>query len=256
MKFSSIISFAAALMLLCVMNGCAINSNLMFKEPKGDQAIADSIPLHPKGDYRISIDDKLTFTLATNEGKRIVESLSGVSSGVQISGAQIQEYVVRKSGKAEFPVIGEVLVAGLTVAQCEDTLESHFESQYQDPFVQVRITNQRVIVFPGNGGDAKVVPLMNNNTTLMEALAQAGGITERGKARSVKVMRIEEGQREVYKIDLSTIDGLKYADMIVQGNDYIYIEPNADIAKGVVREIAPVLSILSSALVIFTFLTN
>ena len=44
--------------------------------------------------------------------------------------------------------------------------------------------------------------------------------------------------------------------MIVQGNDYIYIEPNADIAKGVVREIAPVLSILSSALVIFTFLTN
>jgi polysaccharide export outer membrane protein len=157
---------------------------------------------------------------------------------------------------AEFPIIGEVKVEGLTVAACEDTLEAHFSAQYQEPFVQVKITNQRVIVFPGNGGDARVIPLINNNTTLMEAIAQAGGIAERGKARSVKVMRREGGQRKIYSIDLSTIDGLQYSDMIVQGNDYIYIEPNPELTKGVVRELAPVLSIFSSALIIFTFLTQ
>lgn len=228
----------------------------MFKEAKGEETtMSDSIPLNPKEDYKISIDDKITFSLATNDGKRIVESLSGVGD-VNRNQALIQEYLVRKSGFVELPVIGEVKVAGLTLAQCEDSLEKQFSKEYQDPFVQVKVTNQRVIVFPGNGADAKVIPLLNNNTTLMEAIAQAGGITERGKARSVKVMRREGDVRKVYKIDLSTIEGLPYADMIVQGNDYIYVEPNPELTKGVVKEIAPVLSIFSSALIIFTVFSN
>jgi polysaccharide export outer membrane protein len=68
----------------------------------------------------------------------------------------------------------------------------------------------------------------------------------------VKVMRREGEQRVVYKLDLSTIEGLKYADMVVQGNDYIYVEPNPELARGIVREVAPILSIFSSALVVFT----
>jgi polysaccharide biosynthesis/export protein len=243
------------LILMLMVNSCAINSNIMFKEPKGTIANLDSIPLYPKEDYRISVDDKFVFTMNTNDGKKVVESMSGVGDMMRI-GVQQQEYLVRSTGMAELPVVGEVKVVGLTIAALEDTLERVFSSEYQDPFVQVKVTNQRVIVFPGNGSDAKVVPLMNNNTTLMEAIAQAGGITERGKARSVKLMRREGDERKVYRIDLSTIDGLKYADMIVQGNDYIYIEPNPELAKGVVREVAPILSIFSSALLIFTVINN
>jgi polysaccharide export outer membrane protein len=90
----------------------------------------------------------------------------------------------------------------------------------------------------------------------MEAIAQAGGITERGKANSVNLIRRENGERKIYKIDLSTVEGLKYVDMVVQANDYIYIEPNADIAKETIKEVAPILSILSSALIIFTAITK
>jgi len=237
--------------LLLSMTNCGVNSNLMFKVPKGENASMDSIPLSPKGDYKISEDDKISFTLSTNNGKKIVEGLSGVGESNAGVGSG-QEYLVRKNGSAEFPVIGEVFIKGLTIAQCEDTLENRFSIQYQEPFVQVKVTNQRVIVFPGNGSDAKVIPLLNNNTTLMEAIAQAGGITERGKARSIKLMRRTGEERKVYTIDLSTIEGLKYADIIVQGNDYIYIEPNPELAKGVLKEAAPILSIFSSALLIFT----
>lgn len=237
--------------ILLMASSCGINSNLMFKEAKGEASITDSIPMSPKEDYKIASDDRIAFTLATNKGKGIIESLSGIRTEGQTSSGDVQ-YTVRQSGIVELPVVGEVKVIGLTIAQCEDTLERLFSKEYQEPFVQVKITNQRVIVFPGNGADAKVVPLNNNNTTLMEAIAQAGGIPERGKSKSVKLMRREGEQRKVYKMDLSTIEGLKYADMIVQGNDYIYIEPNAEVAKGLVKEAAPVISILSSALVIFT----
>lgn len=244
-----------ALGLIFSLANCGINSNLMFKVPKGDSASVDSIPLTPKEDYKISVDDKISFNLSTNNGKKIVEGLSGVGEA-NVGTSTGQEYLVRKNGLAEFPVIGEVRIEGLTIAQCEDTLESRFSKQYQEPFVQVKVTNQRVIVFPGNGSDAKVIPLLNNNTTLMEAIAQAGGITDRGKARSIKLMRREGEERKVYTMDLSTIEGLKYADIIVQGNDYIYIEPNAELTKGILKEAAPIISIFSSALVIFTVFSN
>lgn len=242
--------FCWVILLTGIFSSCGINSNLMFKTPKGVEEKTDSIPLRPTSEYTISRDDKFTFTLYTNGGKRIVENMAGMNENQ--AAFDVPEYIVRANGTAELPLIGEVLVAGLTVQQCEDTLAQRYSKEYQEPYVQVKLTNQRVIVFPGNGSDAKVIPIQNNNTTLMEAIALAGGIADRGRADKVKLMRNLGEKRVVYVLDLSTIDGLKYADMIVQANDYIYVEPNEQVGREAVQSAAPVVSLLSSALIIFT----
>jgi polysaccharide export outer membrane protein len=256
MTFTYKLNFWISVLLLgFFLPGCAVNSNIMFKEAKGVAVNSDSIPLHPKEAYKLAVDDKISFTMSTNDGKRIIEGMTGTGE-TQVRAVQQQEYLVRQNGMVELPMIGEIPVKGLTVAACEDTLERYFSKDYQNPFIQVQVTNKRVIVFPGSGSDARVVPLVNNNTTLMEAIAAAGGIPERGRARSIKVMRKEGNERVVYRIDLSTIEGLRYADMIVQGNDYIYVEPNPELARGVLKEVAPILSIFSSALIIFSIFNN
>jgi polysaccharide biosynthesis/export protein len=238
------------LALAAAVSSCGINSNLMFKTPKGVEEQTDSIPLRPTTEYTISRDDKFSFTLYTNGGKRIVENMAGMNDSQ--ASFEVPEYLVRADGTADLPVVGNVSVAGLTVAQCEDTLAKRYSKQYQEPFVQVKLTNQRVIVFPGNGSDAKVIPLQNNNTTLMEAIAQAGGIADRGRADRVKLMRTIGGKRVVYVLDMSTIDGLKYADMVVQANDYIYVEPQEQAGREAIQSVAPLVSLISSALIIFT----
>ncbi len=240
----------ALIALVSIMTSCGVNSNVMFKEAKGAE-VRDSIPLKPVEDYRISVDDKIAFTLNTNDGKRIVEDLTGMAEQNGITRMQT-EYLVRADGTAKLPIIGLVNVEGLTIEQCEDTLAKRYSAQYKDPYIQVRVTNQRVIVFPGNGSDAKVIPLVNTNTTLMEALAQAGGITERGKANTVKLMRKVNGERVIYVIDLSKIEGLKYVDMVVQANDYIYVEPTPDLSKEIAEDVVPIVSILSGALILFS----
>jgi polysaccharide export outer membrane protein len=228
----------------------------MFKTPKGVNEIKDSIPLKPKQEYQISRDDKFTFMLYTNDGERIVNEMAGMNKDA-VAKAEI-EYVVRPDGTADLPILGATQVAGMTVQECEDSLAKLFASKngYNNPFVQVKLTNQRVIVFPGNGSAAKVIPLQNSNTTLMEAIALAGGIAERGKASKVKLMRIEQDKRIMYVLDLSTIDGLKYADIIVQANDYIYIEPKEQVGQETAKIVAPIVSIVSSALVIITVFTT
>jgi polysaccharide export outer membrane protein len=238
--------------LATMLGSCGVNSNLMFKEAKGDTLVKADIPLRPLEEYRISADDKIVFQLHTKDGARIIELMSGITEGLPRT-ADLTEYVVRQTGEVKLPIIGLVNVAGLTISECEDKLADQFSVQYDSPFVQVKVTNQRVIVFPGNGADAKVIPLLNSNTTLMEALAQAGGITDRGKANTVKLMRMQAGKRYVYQLDLSTLEGgLKYVDMIIQANDYIYVEPTPELSKEIAEDVLPIVSIISSTFFIIS----
>jgi len=235
---------------------CNINKNLMFKTPKDATVKKDSIPLQPSYEYTVSKDDKFSFQLYTNNGEKIVDEMTGIGTeGITKSPI---EYLVRSNGMVDLPILGSISVSGLSVKQLEDTLAELYAAKngYINPFVQVKLTNQRVIVFPGSGGDAKVVLIQNNNTTLMEVIALAGGIADRGRADRVKLMRVENGKRIVYELDMSTIDGLKYADLVVQANDYVYVEPSEQVGKELVESSAPIISLFSSLLIIFTVLIN
>lgn len=262
--------FSIVLGIFILLSGCGINSSLMFKIPKDSNTEGstvksdyykiykkDSVPLIPMEDYKIAADDKFTFTLNTNDGQRILEGMSGTSNTpLQNNTVNQFEYIVRPDGKALLPIVGEVKLVGLTEKESEDTLKQMFSKFYLNPFVQLRVTNRRVIVFPGDGGAARVVYIKNNNTTLMEVIAEVGGISERGKSKSIKLMRSIAGKREIYPIDLSTIEGLIYADMIVQSNDYIYIEPNAKLGREALAQASPFLALVSTILVVFTVFNN
>jgi polysaccharide export outer membrane protein len=165
------------------------------------------------------------------------------------------DYLVRQNGVAELPLVGEMYVRGLTIVELEDTISKKLKKDFLDPFVQIKLTNQRVIVFPGRG-NAQVVYLTNTNTSLLEVIAMAGGISDDGRANSVKIMRRTKGRREIYKVDLSTIDGLVQADMIVQGNDYIYIDYKPRLASSIFKEVGPWLSLMTTSIAVVSIFRN
>lgn len=252
------IRIISLLAVVYLVSSCSVNSHIMFKT-KGAEVITDDIPISPNDAYKISPDDKIKFSMYAEDGKRIIDAVSGISEeeGNQRVGMGTDiEYLVRSDGSVELPLVGMVKVEGLSVVECQEKLTGKYSYNYNNPFVQVEVTNRRVIVFPGSGGDAQVVPIKNNNTTLMEAIALAGGITERGRSKVIKVMRQEDDGRKVYQIDLSTLNGLKYADMIVQSNDYIYIEPTKQLTREILRETAPIVSLISSAILIISVFSS
>jgi polysaccharide export outer membrane protein len=247
--------------LLLAVSGCAnINSNVLFRIPKGENFQYDSLPLKPSEDYVIGPGDRFSFLFSTNNGEKLISGLSGVSgiSGQTFyTGMQIQDYLVRRDGTVELPLIGIIKVQGMTAIELQEKLKSILSKDYINPFVQIRFTNQRVIVFPGRG-QAQVVNLTNLNTTLLEVIAQAGGLSSEAKANSIKLIRKVNNinKREVYRIDLSKIQGLKEAEMIVQSNDYIYIDFKPRLASSILTEIAPWLSLMTTSLALFAFLNK
>ena len=53
----------------------------------------------------------------------------------------------------------------------------------------------------------------------------AGGLADKGRAARIKLIRGDLADPEVYLIDLATIEGISQADIILQANDIIYVEP-------------------------------
>jgi len=238
---------------MIVLGSCGINSNLMLKTDK-DYAFADVDSLNEtKTEYRIDRNDILQMRFFTNEGFKILDIVTSENNAQNqlFNPNNSLNYVIQNDSLVSLPVLGKVNLVGMTIREAEIYLEEQYASIYVDPFVQLSVSNRRVIVFPGNGGDAQVLYLANNNVTLLEAIALAGGVAERGRANKIKLIRkSEDGKRQVFKIDLSTIEGLEYADLIVQANDYIYVEPDPELGREILGEVAPVVSLVSSAAVI------
>lgn len=164
------------------------------------------------------------------------------------------QYLIDRDGTAKMPVIGRVKLEGLTIREAERYLESLYAQYYNEPYIILNVQNNRAIISPGAGGTAAVIPLNNNNTTLMEALAMAGGINQRGIASKIKLIRQNEDtkEREVYLIDLSTVDGIHKADLIVQPNDIIYVEPLPLLAREFIQEISPVVTLITTSVSLIT----
>jgi len=242
------------------ITSCTINTDLMLRTDKDYifAELTDSV-INSAPQYVLAPNDIIQFRMYDNDGFVLLEQ--GISGRLQ-EGNNTQRnnfitqpglsYMIESDGTVKLPELDTVRLSGLTIRQTEDTLEALYSENYVKPFVQLNVTNKRVIVFPGSGGDAKVVSLKNNNTTLMEVLASVGGIAQRGRAEQIKLMRKIDGQRVVYSIDLSDIENIKYTDMLVRANDYIYIEPVPEIGREIIRDIAPIVSILSSALLVYT----
>lgn len=186
--------------------------------------------------------DKLTFQLYTRDGFRLVDVLYGETVG--LSGGNTT-YLVKDDGYVELPLLGEVFVKGMTRLEFERFLEKKYSVWYNDPFIQLEVTNYRAYVFMGIGS-ARVITLPNENTKLIEVLALMGGISADSKSHRIKIIRGDYDKPSIKRIDLSTIAGLKDADFIVLPDDLIIVDPKLRPGQAVVREINNALIIIST----------
>lgn len=244
-----------ALMGAALISGCTINRDIMFKTPRGYEfdALPDSVPTA----FSIQPNDALQFRVFANDGFRMIDQISQEQGGGQarMMMRMVFSYNVEHDGLVKLPLLGRVAVKGLTLREAELMLEELYSQYYVRPYVQLLVINRRVVVFPGGASDAVVVPLENNNTTLMEVLAAAGGMSARGRAARVKLFRLKpEGGRHVYQFDLSDIEGLKHADIVMNGDDILYVEPNPDLAREALRDLTPVVTLTTSVLLLISII--
>ncbi len=201
------------------------------------------------GMYQIKPGDLLRVRVFTNGGESILDpngelrfgspgGLGSVNPGPATTGAvgsspstgastdDLPGFQVHPDGHVRLPMVGNVNVKDRTLLQIDSLLQTKYAAFYKDVFVETRLANGRVTVLGAPGKGAMVITLTNDPTSLLEVLAQAGGIPEASLSNNIRLIRgTDPRTAQVQQIDLSTIDGMRQATLQVTSNDVIYVEP-------------------------------
>lgn len=126
-------------------------------------------------------------------GRAIQISISGVPA--EEKGRFDPIYPVSESGMINMPFIGHIRAAGMTSDQLQSALESRYKSAgiYRNPTFQVIDTTakrieEQVVVLGGQVRGPGPKP-WNRSLTLWQAIQAAGGPTEFGSMKRVKLTR-------------------------------------------------------------------
>jgi len=175
----------------------------------------------------------LPVTPAEGAGTTILSNRQykiGPSDEIEVEVFQVPELSgvekVNARGYINMPLIGLVQVAGLTEEQAEQLIADKLRKDYlQDPQVNIDIkdyVSQQVTVL-GSVKSPGVYPL-KGPTTLLQAIALAGGPQSIAKVDNVLVFRSnEKGEVVGYIVNLGEIQKGARKDPRVVGNDRVVV---------------------------------
>ncbi|HET7626116.1 MAG TPA: polysaccharide biosynthesis/export family protein [Verrucomicrobiae bacterium] len=132
---------------------------------------------------------------------------------------------IRRDGKIDLTLVGEVQAAGLTPEQLEKKLADLYSKQLLDKEVNVTVESSTFPVFVTGAVMRPGKVLSDHPITAIEAVMEAGGFDyTRANLKSVKVLRNINGQIEHIKLDLaSVLQGNETEAFYLRPQDILYV---------------------------------
>ena len=157
--------------------------------------------------YNVALGTPDAPTLAPLETGYKIAPMDVVAVKVFKSDDISGDYQVDLAGNISLPLVGEVAAANLTTAQLDERLTQVLGAKYfehPDVSVGIKASTRRSVTVDGAVKQAGTF-LIAGPTSLMQAVALAGGTTEDANARRVAVFRTVGGQRQAAAFDLAAI---------------------------------------------------
>ncbi|MBD1392907.1 polysaccharide biosynthesis/export family protein [Mucilaginibacter sp. ZB1P21] len=250
---------------LCIISILAITSSCSYKQSqllfqasgtKPDSTAAHTSQTISGSPYRIHPLDQLQIRNLQSIKSLVDQSPapnSNISGG---SAAQGQIFQVEEDGTVALPEIGHVRVEGLTRVEATKLIEDQYKKNVLvNPVFEIKVINLKVTLF-GEVKSQGNYPLVKDNTTLVELLGEAGGLTQSANEKSIKIIR-GDANKTVTEIDLSKLSSISDPRAILQNGDVIYVSQNkrgirSDNLQNITTLVQPVLLLVNTALVLLT----
>ena len=128
-------------------------------------------------------------------------------------------------GTISFPLVGHIQAAGMTAEELEASVKEKLSVYIADPVVNITVESVQGNVFYVVGQVNKPgLQVMSQQTSVVQALAMAGGLTAYASRNGINIIRRLDGRDEVLKVrysdikdgsDLSTNHMLRSRDVII-----------------------------------------
>lgn len=221
MRFTGLLCF-----ILLVMSSCSYkNKNTLFKTAKklkSDKPVAifgaqnsDSVVYR----HRIKPGDRLQIRFLNNYDIGQAAAQSATSQGNRETSSE-RGYLVYYDSTVTLPLIGRTNLVGMTRLEAAKSLEAKYtEWGIINPIIDLNIASLTVTVLGEVNMPGKIL-IDKENTTLIDIIGLAGGLTVNSKKNNIKIIR----GKEIIMVNLKLIDPIYSAHISIQDNDIIYVE--------------------------------
>lgn len=223
--------YALFLLLLAGIlgTGCVSHKKLVnFSEGNEFSATADSILNRTA--LRIQPDDVLSIgVFNSNDVDPNVIAPFNLSFGATLGADKEQvttasAYRVNLDGTIDFPVLGRLPVAGMTLPEIRTMLVGRLKTYLLDPIVHIRLVNFRFTVL-GEVNAPGTYIAGQEGMHILEALGMAGDLTTYGNRENILLIREQNGTRTYGRLNLRDRGVFDSPYFYLHQNDVVYVEP-------------------------------
>ena len=217
---------------LALLSSCNTSKEIIYfqdVEVNSPEAVAppQDITVQPKDQISIVVSSKDPELAALFNLTRVQQRVGSTGLNNSNNNGEISGYTLDDKGAIDFPVLGNLTVAGMTRSQIAALVKQRLkeENLVNDPVVTVEFMNLSFSVL----GEVKTpgkYSISKDYITLLEAISMAGDLTIYGKRDAIFVIREEKGERVTHWVDLRSCDLFKSPVYYLKQNDVVYVQPN------------------------------
>lgn len=150
-----------------------------------------------------------------------------------VSSEGLNAYTVSKDGTIDFPVLGELKVAGMTRQELSGFIKGELMGKelVKDPVVTVEFINTGISVLGAVNSPGRY-DINTDQLTILEGLALAGDLHIQGQRSNILVMRRNGDKIENHRVDITDSKKLMTSPVyFLKQGDVIYVEPNNQLKR-------------------------
>ncbi len=226
-------NFLSVLCLIGLLGSCAVPKNISYFQDIDDLTEKQRELMTQTYNPKICPDDLLTINVSswdpTVAAPYNPPAYSYYRPGEErINTATIQNlytYLVDKEGYINFPVLGRIHMAGMSIHEANSKLEAMIKDAVPDVLVNVQIVNFKVAIM-GEVSRANVYTIKNNRVSILDLIAMAGDLTINARRENILLIRDNNGEKEMVRLDITDPNIFASPYFYLKQNDLVYVEPN------------------------------
>ena len=212
---------AMYLLMGLILAGCSSKEHyILFNQtkvvtPDANQSITRI--RNVKYEYRIMPHDRISITMYNHPelGTSSVQSQKQDTRGI----------LVNAKGYIRLPLVKSLHIAGLTQTQAQKKIENAYKKYLEDAEVYLEVLNKRAYIL-GEVKNPGAIPLLNENLSLLQLISSAGGMTDSANRKAIVLLRNRRNKVITKTIDLTGVNSIRLANLMIYPNDLVYVTPN------------------------------
>jgi polysaccharide export outer membrane protein len=192
--------------------------------------------------YRLQIGDILSINIKAPFDNDVVSEFTMAAGGGAVNvqqaaqgGLYFSGFTVTQQGFIRVPQLGEIPAVGKTLVELREDITQRLMTQFfkekANIFVDVKLEGLRYIMV-GEVSSPGQTTILRDQVSIVEAVAEAGGIPITGDLQNIKIIRQYPGGVKTHEVDLTSIDVINSPYYFLRPNDMIVVNPLPQKALG------------------------